>query len=415
MPVQELQNQQGGLGTVIGLVGGYLAGNPARKAKQAQQEIENKRNATNDARLDSEARDRAAEIQSTITKNNFEQHNTETDRIEAARQQALYEKYAKIVGAGPPKNVSPQQWATNLQNQANAEGLTDMKLRGDLIADGQAVVAARAPKLSQVTHGLPQPVTSGKGAWTPQHLSRHYLDAAALVQNSDMPEGQKKAAVTTYQKLAADATSGQTAAERERHDRAMEAASLHHDAVRVEVAGMPPRGGRGGGANADLSDRAQNIETQALGANVHDLKSALRIVEHANLPQRDYRRVRQDVIDQFKPAPVSHDVSGLSSMGAREYTRDDNAWKIKAQQDPDGAGPEPDPMDAKYEKKATVLNRPATNATPAPLPGNTPAPTRTPTPANKPGTGKTITRAEAIRLGGPDGVARAEALGYAVH
>jgi hypothetical protein len=175
------------------------------------------------------------------------------------------------------------------------------------------------------------------------------------------------------------------------------------------------RSRRGGSSNSDLSDRAQNIETQALGANVHDLKSALRIVEHANLPQRDYRRVRQDVIDQFKPAPVSHDVSGLSSMGAREYTRDDNAWKIKAQQDPDGAGPEPDPMDAKYEKKATVLNRPATNATPAPLPGNTPAPTRTPTPANKPGTGKTITRAEAIRLGGPDGVARAEALGYAVH
>ena len=246
MPVQVLPDQQGGLGTVIGLVGGYLAGNPARKAKQAQQEIENKRNATNDARLDSEARDRAAEIQSTITKNNFEQHNTETDRIEAARQQALYEKYAKIVGAGPPKNVSPQQWATNLQNQANAEGLTDMKLRGDLIADGQAVVAARAPKLSQVTHGLPQPVTSGKGAWTPQHLSRHYLDAAALVQNSDMPEDQKKAAVTTYQKLAADATSGQTAAERERHDRAMEAAALHHDAVRVEVAGMPRRPGSGG-------------------------------------------------------------------------------------------------------------------------------------------------------------------------
>jgi len=326
MPVQVLPDQQGGLGTVIGLVGGYLAGNPARKAKQAQQEIENKRNATNDARLDSEARDRAAEIQSTITKNNFEQHNTETDRIEAARQQALYEKYAKIVGAGPPKNVSPQQWATNLQNQANAEGLTDMKLRGDLIADGQAVVAARAPKLSQVTHGLPQPVTSGKGAWTPQHLSRHYLDAAALVQNSDMPEDQKKAAVTTYQKLAADATSGQTAAERERHDRAMEANTHERNQITVQVAGMPRRPGSGG------SNRGADGLTPYERINI----------QHWNATHNP---------DGTTKSGAQHDTTGLSAGGNLLYQKDVRDWMLGGQ-DPDS---EPDPMAAKYQKKSSVL------------------------------------------------------------
>jgi hypothetical protein len=84
----------------------------------------------------------------------------------------------------------------------------------------------------------------------------------------------------------------------------MEAAALHHDAVRVEVAGMPPRGGRGGGANSNLSDRAQNIGDEAI--RQPDLKSALRVVERANLPRRDRAEVVQYVTSQYKSDPVQH-------------------------------------------------------------------------------------------------------------
>jgi hypothetical protein len=410
MPVQELQNQQGGLGTVIGLVGGYLAGNPARKAKQAQQEIENKRNATNDAREAARDQDYHNEVTANIAKTTADTADKTASTANTQLQNGAYTTASNLLSS-PEKGKDPVQWANSVWRRATQPiaagglGLTDPELQGKLYAQVQDIVgnAQKAHAAQFVGHENKLPSDPNKRL--SMLLQRYAIERG--IPGLDTKPTQQMIADTQRQIIDINNRAHQAVTENQGQQR------INQGAQRLVIEDNRSR--RGGSSNSDLSDRAQNIETQALGANVHDLKSALRIVEHANLPQRDYRRVRQDVIDQFKPAPVSHDVSGLSSMGAREYTRDDNAWKIKAQQDPDGAGPEPDPMDAKYEKKATVLNRPATNATPAPLPGNTPAPTRTPTPANKPGTGKTITRAEAIRLGGPDGVARAEALGYAVH
>jgi len=410
MPVQVLPDQQGGLGTVIGLVGGYLAGNPARKAKQAQQEIENKRNATNDAREAARDQDYHNEVTANIAKTTADTADKTASTANTQLQNGAYTTASNLLSS-PEKGKDPVQWANSVWRRATQPiaagglGLTDPELQGKLYAQVQDIVGNVQKAHAAQFVGHENKLPSDPNKRLSMLLQRYAIERG--IPGLDTKPTQQMIADTQRQIIDINNRAHQAVTENQGQQR------INQGAQRLVIEDNRSR--RGGSSNSDLSDRAQNIETQALGANVHDLKSALRIVEHANLPQRDYRRVRQDVIDQFKPAPVSHDVSGLSSMGAREYTRDDNAWKIKAQQDPDGAGPEPDPMDAKYEKKATVLNRPATNATPAPLPGNTPAPTRTPTPANKPGTGKTITRAEAIRLGGPDGVARAEALGYAVH
>jgi hypothetical protein len=124
--------------------------------------------------------------------------------------------------------------------------------------------------------------------------------------NSNLPEDQKKAAVSTYQAMAANAVKDQTEAERERHDRALERAAEQRNQTQITIAGMPARSrGGGGGGYSGLSDSEEDIENQAMRSP--DLKTALRILQRANLPLRDARRIREDLEDNYKSTPEHKD------------------------------------------------------------------------------------------------------------
>lgn len=324
MPVVQLQNDTGeNLGRALGTAAGYLATRKERAAKQQQ--------ATQEEQL------RAQQIQSEIQKNNQTVSNTDADRVEAARQQNLFQQFSARVNAGPPKGVDPQRWAASLQAEANGAGLTDSNLRSQLIADGQATVAARAPKLSEVEHGLPQPVTAGKGAWTPQQMSQHYLQAAARAMNSDMPDEQKKIVVGQFQKMAADALSGQTANERERHDRAME----ENAGRRTDVYVQGGDGRRGGGITP-----YENIE-----------------IQHWNQTHNP---------DGTTKSGASRDTSGLSVGGKELYDQDLRTYNRAMDTDPDNAPPAPDVNDPKYQHKADALGAKSGGGAATPQPQPTP-------------------------------------------
>jgi len=368
---QDQEGPAGGIASILGLAGGFVAANAAKKRQQEQTQYDRQRNTIEDARKDKAAQLYAQNVQSEMAaRNATTTRDADTDAY-TKLQRGLFGKYSALVNAGPPKGVDPRQWAASLQSRANADGLTDETFRNQLISDGQAVVAARAPKLSQVEHGLAQPVTSGKGAWAPQQMSQHWLQAGARVMNSDMPDDQKKLIVGQFQKMAADALSSQTDAERERHDKAMEANQGRAIDTRVIIAGMPPRGGRGGGSgNSGLSNRAQAVENNAL--TQPDVKGALRVLEKSNLPRKDRADVRQDIMDQFRE-PAAHDTSGLSAGGALNYNRDHNDWYTA------GADPstEPDPNNPKYQRKSAAMGaggaRPAGGGASAPAPAAAPA------------------------------------------
>jgi hypothetical protein len=103
-PVQELQNQTGALGGILGLVGGYLAGNPARKREQAQLEFEQKR--------ETGADQRAAQELTNNTLEATDKHQAEVDKTTAlAAKNLAHAQEAKVVGSEPSYDASnPNAW-----------------------------------------------------------------------------------------------------------------------------------------------------------------------------------------------------------------------------------------------------------------------------------------------------------------
>jgi hypothetical protein len=353
MPVTELQNQAGGLGTILGLAGGYLAGNPQRKAaqadrqqKQAQQDIENKRNATNDARVEERDRLNAQNIQSEIQARTTTQQNTRADRTHAARQQSIFAQYAPMLES-PPKGMDVAQWAQSVKSRAIQDGLSDPTLLTRLNTQAQEAVQqntqstlvsqkADAQKFVQGEHALPSDPR--------QRLSvlMKRLQAERGVPGLDVKPTETLIADTQRQIVDAENRTRQQVLEAQANRR------IGQGDQRISIS-LENRALRGGGANSGMGDRATVIENQALGAK--DLKAALRIVESANLPRRDRTEVRQDVMDQFKAAPAARDTSGLSSMGTLQYQKDVRDW-MTGGQDP---ASEPDPTNPKYPKKAAAV------------------------------------------------------------
>lgn len=168
---------------------------------------------------------------------------------------------------------------------------------------------------------------------------------------------QRPIVAAANQAAASSRAAGAQATQRRDTD-VRESGALNRLNIRIE---NPGRGS--GGANSDLTQRGEAVENAAMGAP--DLKSALRIVERANLPRRDRAEVRQDVMDQFKE-PAPRDLSGLSVKGNNDLKHDMELWTIGGM-DPTTM---PDPNNPKYEKKINVVgggNRsaPAPAATPA--------------------------------------------------
>ncbi len=100
MPVQELQNQTGALGGILGLVGGFLAANPARKQRQ----LENERASAADKR--------AAQELANNTQAATDQHQAAVDtQATLAAKQLAHDQEAKVIGAEPAYDTAnPNAW-----------------------------------------------------------------------------------------------------------------------------------------------------------------------------------------------------------------------------------------------------------------------------------------------------------------
>jgi hypothetical protein len=354
------------------LVGGYLAANPQRKAKQAQQEIENKRNANQDAETAARDRDYHNEVTSQIAATTAQTKQKGDDAANTQLQNGAYTQASNLL-ASPPKDQDPQAWAQSVWRRATSPiasgglGLTDPKLQGDLYAQVQdAVTKAVKAKADQFT-GHEQALPTDPKARLSVLLKR--LQVERGVPGVDTKVTQQMIADTQKQILDQENRLHQSVTDNFTQQR------LNQGNQRISISLENAATRRaGGGNNSGLSDRANAIETSALAAP--NQKAALRIVEQSGLNRRDRAAVRQDVLDQFKPDAVGHDTSGLSRGGLESYKHDHDAWALNALRDPDNAGPEPDPSDPKYQKMSDALRAPGGGGG-----GGAPATARTPTPA----------------------------------
>lgn len=342
MPVTQLQDQ-GGIGQAIGMVGGYLLGNPARKAKQAQQDIENQRNSASDKRADAAAIDTHNRITSEIAKNTSDTANTTADRTNKDFQQGAYAKLSGMLNSPPPQGTTAQQWVTHIQSQVPTLGLTDPKLLTQLYGEAQGVLAKDQTTQNATFAGNEMALPSDPAKKLSVLMKRLQVEKGK--PGFDLKPTETMISDTQKQITEAQAAASQaaTAEERKRHNGVME--GLGGQRIQVSLA----RGSGSGGYNSDLQPRAQAIEQQAMGAK--DIKGALKILETANLTRRDRTEVRQDIMDQFKAPPLAHDTSGLSNAGKEAFNHDVTAWATS------GMDPEkqPDPADPKYQKRAAVV------------------------------------------------------------
>lgn len=308
MPVVQLQDDTGAnLGAALGTAAGYFATRKQRAAKNA---------------LDNQtAKAYADNITSEIQSRNAATQQSQSDYQAKQLQEGLATKYAGLIKAGPPKGVDPMRWAASLQAQANADGLTDPNLRAQLVSEAQATIAANAPKLSEVEHGLPQPVTSGKGAWTPQQTSQHYIQAAARVMSSNMPDDQKKTLAGQYLQMAQAATKDQPPQITPYQQQELGIQSQRLGVERQNA--NRPRVGNGRG-----SDGLTPYERITLG--------------HWNQTHNPDGTVKSGAY---------HDTTGLTSMGRTLFDQDMQNYNRAIILNPNDPPVEPNPMDPKYAKR----------------------------------------------------------------
>jgi hypothetical protein len=182
-PVVELQNQAGGLGTILGLAGGYFAGDAARK-----------RSAADEKRKDQEARDYSQNIQSEMAARNATTQRAGEQDTADKLQRGLFTQYAALLQS-PPKGADGKplvgqnlkSWTDGVIRQSFMAGLTDKDSQAQLSGMAGAMVADTAPSLGQVEQGLPQ---LGSGA-TPQLTAQHYQQAAARALAAGMTDQAK--------------------------------------------------------------------------------------------------------------------------------------------------------------------------------------------------------------------------------
>ena len=94
MPFQEVGDNAGALGSIIGLVGGYLAGNPRRKREQEQQQYERGRNTQADQRAAQEVANQTLEASHRST-------DWQTAQDQEKRRQAFIASLVTTIGPAP--------------------------------------------------------------------------------------------------------------------------------------------------------------------------------------------------------------------------------------------------------------------------------------------------------------------------
>jgi hypothetical protein len=342
MPVVQLQDDTGeNLGRALGTAAGFFATRKTRAADKAQR--------------DREAEDTHANIQSEIAARTADTARADAESTNTVFQRGAYSKAVSLL-ASPPKGTDPQAWANSVWQKATTAdpsngglGLTDPELQGKLYAMLQDTVGkAQAAKQQQFAAGLKYP--PNWNTMKPQEQLAYLqqrLNAAERVQNKDVVNATNQEMGRIQNAInQANLNQHRGVTERQADQR-----------ISINLGGLNLR--RAGGAGgADLSDRAVAVVNTALGAP--NQKAALKILDQANLPRRDYTQARQELMDQFRE-PASHDTSGLSAAGTLQYNKDVRDW-MTGGQDPSS---EPDPSDPKYQKKSSALGAPpAPSATP---------------------------------------------------
>lgn len=310
------------------------------------------------------------------------QQQAKQQKAEQARQAAL-----------DAQTVAESLWQHHRQADADARATTKAGQEATTFENQQtdrAQTEATATALAHFQARMKYPANWNKMkpeqqiAYLQQRLNKEQQMPGAeklVAQTQKEIEDIQRPIVAAANQAAASSRAAGAQATQRRDTDVRESGALNRLNIRIE---NPGRGS--GGANSDLTQRGEAVENAAMGAP--DLKSALRIVERANLPRRDRAEVRQDVMDQFKE-PAPRDLSGLSNKGQNDYRRDQTIWQLNGM-DPDAV---PDPNNPKYEKKITVIgggNRGGSPARPTPQPAATPPPSG--------GGGKTVSLKAAMAL-----------------
>ena len=289
MPVTQLEtdpNAGSGIGKIVGMVGGYLASNPERKAQKAQQDIENKRNAQQDA-------DTHSNIQSEIASRTAATKREDTTSANTQFQNGAYSKAIALLG-NLPKGTDPQAWANSVWQKAVAAdvstggfGLSDPKLMGDLYAQVQEAVgkatAAKAQRFISKENVLPGDPSKA----LPILMKRLQIERGQPGVDTKQIE-QTEAMISEAQRQIGEmqARAHQSVLEQQGEQR------IGQGQQRLEIS--LARGGSGGGAGdpASLAD----VTTHLRGAKNRDQAQAiLDSPEASNLSDRQYDRLQKQV------------------------------------------------------------------------------------------------------------------------
>jgi hypothetical protein len=292
MPVTQLTDQDGPA-ALIGMVGGYLAGNAGRKARKAQQDIENKRNAANDAQTARRDQDYHDEVQANIQKGQAEtQHTADADAYKNS-QNGLY---SSILAQLPnrPQNTTAPQWIAHLQQQAQQQGLTDHDLQNDLYTKAQEYLAKdQVQQNADFARGeMPVPSDPNKAL----SIYQKRLQVEKGRPGFDLKPTEDAITAAQKQIAAAHASAYQAATqkERERHDEAMESNAANRIQISLDR-GASGRASAAGDATAlaDVSSHLRTAKTRDQAQTILDSS------EGSLLSDRQYTRLQKQVDSTF--------------------------------------------------------------------------------------------------------------------
>lgn len=218
MPVTQLQDS-GGLGSIIGSVGGFLAANPERKQAKADREYKQKRDLATDARTDATAKDTHDNIQSEIASRTATATQNASDATNTQFQNGAYGKLSALLRS-KPQGVTAQQWIDHVQSQVPTLGLTDPKLLGTLYGEAQDVLAK-----DQTTQNASFAANEMTLPGDPQKK------LSILMKRLQVEKGKPGFDLKPTQQMIQDTQKQITEAQAAAHQNAVETRQSHHDTV----------------------------------------------------------------------------------------------------------------------------------------------------------------------------------------
>jgi hypothetical protein len=246
------------------MVGGYLAGNAGRKAKQAQQDIENKRNAASDQRLDKEAADTHANITDEIKNRDAGAAATAANDQATKLSTGAKQKYLPMLTSPPTADGKPltgpalQNALYKIRTHAVNEGMTSKddlaEFNTEIARIIQADQAQNAQSFASKEMALPGDPKQRLGVL----LKRQQAERA--IPGLDPKPTQDAIAATQKQITEAQAAAYQNAnlTERKNHDATVEGQGAQRLGIEATRAARTGNGGSGIAAQ-DLAERKREF------------------------------------------------------------------------------------------------------------------------------------------------------------